>query len=109
MPLSIQRLTIAIWLGGCAALQASLTPEQAAKLPPPADHKIDFANEIKPIFESSCINCHGRGRDKGSFKLDTRQTLLQGGDSGAAIVPGKSADSLLVELVQGFDPDQKSF
>ena len=107
MPFSVSRLIVALWLGGCAALYANITPEQAAKLPPPADHQIDFAKEIKPIFESSCINCHGHGRDKGGLKIDTRNTLLKGGDTGAAIIPGKSTDSLLIELVQGFDPDSQ--
>jgi mono/diheme cytochrome c family protein len=97
---------IGVWLGSCALLSAKITPEQAKQLPPPANHPVDFSKEVKPIFESSCIKCHGRGRDKGSFRLDTRETLLKGGDSGAAIVPGKSEESYLIELVQGFDPDE---
>src|SRR6185312_6715784 len=59
-----------------------------------------------PIFEESCIKCHGHGRDKGSLRIDTRETLLKGGDSGPAIVPGHSSDSYLIQLVQGFDPDE---
>jgi mono/diheme cytochrome c family protein len=82
-----------------------ITPEQAAQLPAPADHPIDFSQEIKPIFESSCVQCHGHGKGKGGMRLDTRETLLKGGDSGATIVPGSSAQSLLIALVQGFDPD----
>lgn len=93
------------WLSARATLPAGITPEQAAQLPAPASHPINFTKEIKPIFEASCVNCHGRGKDKGGFRLDSRDTLLQGGDSGPAIVPGKSAESLLVALVQGFDPD----
>ncbi len=96
-------------MGICAgfglAAQAALTPEQAAQLPPPATHPVDFAKEIKPIIEKSCINCHGHGRDKGGFRLDTRETALKGGDTGSAIVPGKSADSALIALVAGVDPD----
>ena len=83
----------------------AITPEQVAQLPPPAGHLVNFSKEIKPLFEASCVKCHGRGRDKGGLRLDTRVTLLKGGDSGPAILPGKSADSLLIELVQGFDPD----
>src|SRR6266567_2404939 len=82
-----------------------LSPEQAAKLPPAAAGKIDFTQDIKPIFEASCIKCHGRGRAKGDFRLDTRETLLSGGESGAAVTPGKSQESLLIELVSGLDPD----
>src|SRR6266850_406324 len=87
------------------ALALTITPEQIAQLPPPANHKIDFSKEIKPIFEASCIKCHARGKDKGGLRIDTRDTFLKGGDSGPVVVPGKSADSLLIALVQGFDPD----
>ena len=84
---------------------AKITPEQVKQLPPPADHKIDFTKEIKPILEKSCANCHGHGRSKGSFRVDDGSTFMEGGDSGAPVVPGKSEESLLIELVMGFDPD----
>lgn len=92
-------------LAGRVALSATITPEQVAQLPPPANHLISFSKEIKPIFEASCIKCHGRGRDKGGLRLDTRETFLKGGDSGPAVLSGSSAQSLLIALVQGFDPD----
>jgi hypothetical protein len=85
--------------------RAAITPEQAKTLPPPADHAISFTKEIKPILEASCIKCHGRGRDKGDFRIDSRETLLKGGEAGPAVVVGKSSESLLIELVMGFDPD----
>src|SRR5678809_124870 len=90
----------------CASMaSAKITPEQAKALPPAAPHNVEFASEIKPILESSCIKCHARGRNKGGLRLDTRETLLKGGDSGPAIVPGKSTESYLIELVAGVDPD----
>ena len=84
---------------------AKITPDQAKTLPPPANHKIDFAKEIKPIFEASCVKCHGRGRTKGDLSIESRDTLLKGGESGPAIVPGKSEESRVIELVAGLDPD----
>ena len=96
---------VVAWAVGCGAARAAITPEQAAQLPPPASHAVSFTKEIKPIIEASCINCHGRGKEKGGFRLDTRATMLKGGDSGPTVVPGKSAESLLIALVQGFDPD----
>src|SRR5437868_14514766 len=104
-------MRLSVWLFGallCCAIftsRAAITPEQAAQLPPPVSHAIDFSKEIKPIFEASCIKCHGRGRDKGGFRLDTRESFLKGGDSGPAVLSGNSAQSLLIALVQGFDPD----
>src|SRR5437764_10862956 len=93
-------------LGLSSALAApALTPEQLAQLPAPASHQVNFSKEIKPIFEASCIKCHGRGKDKGGLRIDSRDTLLKGGDSGPVVVSGKSGESLLIALVQGFDPD----
>jgi len=93
------------WCSLSPAVFGKLTPEQLQQLPPPAGHEINFVGEIKPIFEASCIKCHGRGRSKGEFRIDSRETLLKGGETGPAAVPGKSAESYLIELVMGFDPD----
>ncbi len=96
-----------VWLGagvGHGAV-AAMTPEQVRSLPPPAARKVVFAQDIKPIFEASCVKCHGRGRSKGGFQIDSRATLLRGGDDGPAVNPGKSGESRLIELVAGVDPD----
>src|SRR5258708_33874905 len=95
---------IGLLLGASCAL-AKMTPEQAKNLPPTATHPVNFSRDIKPIIEASCIKCHGRSRDKGGFQMDTRETFLKGGDSGPAVVVGKSAESYLIELVAGLDPD----
>lgn len=92
-------------LGMAVIAQAALSPEQRAQLPAPATHTVDFGKEIKPIFDASCVKCHGKGKDKGDFSLDTRDTFFKGGDSGAPIVRGKSAESLLIEMVSGLNPD----
>src|SRR5258708_20052724 len=104
----MKRVSILILAQLCATLARGgtpITPEQEAQLPAPAGHAINFTKEIKPLIEASCIKCHGRGRDKGGLRFDNRETLIKGGDSGAAIVPGKSSESLLIALVQRFHPD----
>jgi mono/diheme cytochrome c family protein len=88
------------------ASRGALTPEQLKALPPPASGPVDFKSAIKPIFEASCIRCHGRGRSRGGFQIDSRQSLLKGGDSGPAAAPGKSAGSYIIELVSGLNPDE---
>src|SRR5881409_2269898 len=89
----------------CWEAQAKLTTDQLKRLPPPPTTQVNFGKDVKPILEASCIKCHGRGRDKGHFRIDSRETLLKGGESGPAIVPGKSEESLLIEMVSGLDPD----
>src|SRR5947207_8732475 len=74
-------------------------------LPPPATHQVDFSKEIKPLFEAACINCHAKGKNKGGFSLETRESFLKGGDTGPAAVSGQSDKSLVVRLVAGLEPD----
>ncbi|TAM81978.1 MAG: DUF1553 domain-containing protein [Acidobacteria bacterium] len=61
----------------------------------------DFGRDIKPIFETSCGNCHAGNESQGHLRLDSIATVLKGGVSGAAIVPGHSQDSLLVKRMLG--------
>ncbi|MCX8156734.1 MAG: DUF1553 domain-containing protein [Verrucomicrobiae bacterium] len=95
------------WLGLLPAFwaTAALSPEQQQQLPPPAARTVDFVKDIQPILQVSCAHCHGRGKDKGGFKIDTRTDLLRGGDSGPAVRVGDSRGSLLIEMVSGLDPD----
>jgi hypothetical protein len=79
--------------------------EIAAKLPPAATRSVDFAKDIKPLLEASCIQCHAKGKAKGGLSLETRDLTLKGGGTGPAIVIGKSGDSLMVHLVAAVDPE----
>src|SRR5690606_10300654 len=93
-------LALMTWPGA----QAELTPAQLDQLPSPAA-RVDFSKDIAPILQSSCANCHGRGKAKGGFQIDTRETFLKEADSGPAVIPGNSRDSHLIHLVSGLDPD----
>ena len=77
----------------------------AADLPAPAAHKVEFIKEVQPIFADRCYSCHGPEKQKGNLRWDKRQSALAGGDNGPAILVGKSAESLLIKLVSGLDPD----
>jgi formylglycine-generating enzyme required for sulfatase activity/mono/diheme cytochrome c family protein len=60
-----------------------------------AADKVDFAEDIKPILESTCVSCHGPEKPKGSFRLDSRAAAIKGGDDGTALVPGDPKKSPL--------------
>ncbi len=87
-------VVLAVQLLGAAA--ADLT-----QLPPAAARAVDFVQDVQPIFAKSCYGCHGSQRQEAAFRLDAKEIALQGGDLGPAIVPGKSSESLLVQLVAG--------
>ena len=61
-----------------------------------------FRDKIEPVLKAECYQCHSReAREvQAGLLLDSRQGLLRGGDTGPAIVPGKSADSLLVQALR---------
>ncbi len=58
-----------------------------------------FEKEVRPLLIDRCLKCHGGEKTRGSLKLTSRDAVLQGGDNGPAAVPGKPADSLLVQLL----------
>ncbi|MEX2560677.1 MAG: PSD1 and planctomycete cytochrome C domain-containing protein [Pirellulales bacterium] len=50
-----------------------------------------------------CHGCHGANRQEGGLRLDFEAAARQGGDSGAAILPGNSRESRMVRLVSGLE------
>jgi len=61
------------------------------------DEQAAFAAVIHPILEDKCASCHGPEKSKGGLRVDSLEALLKGGDSGPAIVSGKSADSEVIK------------
>ncbi|MGH9662674.1 MAG: c-type cytochrome domain-containing protein, partial [Bryobacteraceae bacterium] len=85
-----------------AALVASSAAAQTtAKLPPPADIKIDFNKHVRPVLAEKCFGCHGATQQQSGLRLDARQAALRGGDYGPVIVQGKSAESTLILRLVG--------
>ena len=100
--IKIRHLLCIATLGACGVSLAAAADIDSAKLPPAAQQTIDFAREIEPIFAAKCVGCHGPAKQKGEFRLDQRTAALKGGDTYAPdIIPGKSAESPLVQLVAG--------
>lgn len=61
-----------------------------------------FEQKIRPVLVQHCYSCHAADSEKirGGLLLDTAAGLLQGGDSGPALVPGDAAASLLLQSLQ---------
>lgn len=70
-----------------------------------AQSGVDFQREIRPILSDNCFQCHGpdSAARQAGLRLDRRETALATRPNGAAIVPGKSAASLLYQRIS--DPD----
>jgi mono/diheme cytochrome c family protein len=58
-----------------------------------------YVKHIDLIFDANCVACHGDGKVQGGLRLDSYQSLMKGGETGAVIVPGKPENSLLLTRV----------
>ncbi len=62
-----------------------------------------FSKSVRPMLIDACLRCHGGAKTKAGLDLTTRDGLLKGGDNGPAVVPGKSAESLLIRRISHAD------
>ncbi len=91
-----------------ATASAGAAAVDVARLPPPSSLTIDFARDVRPIFERHCLSCHGVDKQRGGLRLDDKASALKGGENHAPdIRPGRSADSPLVHFVAGLVPDMQ--
>ena len=83
------------------ALVHAQNPGGERPRPPALSSKVDFENDVKPILVSRCFACHGPKQAQSGLRLDLRQNALRGGDYGVVIVPGRAAESKLVQRLIG--------
>lgn len=79
------------------AKPANVTPEAAEF----------FEKKVRPLLDDHCYECHSAEskRVKGGLRLDVREGILKGGDSGPAVVPGDPEKSLIIKAVRYSDGD----
>src|SRR5438874_1975697 len=95
-PLSYRPGPTVLLLFSTLCVAATAAEVDLSKLPPPATNHIDFSRDIQPIFDQSCLRCHGPEKPKSHFRLDNRDSAIKGGDNGMDIIPGNSAKSPLI-------------
>lgn len=90
---------VAFAAAGFSCLTVASAAEIDSKTDPAAIEY--FEKSVRPILVARCYECHdgSKGEVKGSLAVDSLQALLDGGDTGAAIVPGDAKKSLLIDAV----------
>jgi len=73
------------------------TATQAPAAAQPAG--VSYTKDVMPIFEQSCIKCHGGDKTEASLSLKDYAKLMAGSENGPVVKPGSAADSELVKLV----------
>lgn len=89
---SVTRSIVGCFLVSC--LQAN-----AAALIASAEDEF-FEQRIRPTLVNECYECHGAKKQKGGLRVDFRDGLLKGGDSGPALIPGNAKKSLLIQSIR---------
>jgi cytochrome c553 len=97
-------LLFSSWLVA-AALSASKVKAQESS----TDEKLEFfERKVRPIFVEHCYNCHSQDhKEAGGLRVDDHRALLEGGNTGPAVVPSKSDQSVLIQRITHAD-DKKS-
>lgn len=81
------------------AVLVGSSPVRGAEVP-------DFALTIRPLLVKHCYSCHGPDKQKGDLRLDRRADAFKGGESGPAVVVGKSVESLIVKRISTKDSER---
>ena len=58
-----------------------------------------FESKVRPVLVARCLKCHGESQQKGQLRLDSREAVLNGGESGEVVVSGNPAESLIIEAI----------
>ena len=66
-----------------------------------AGDSVDYLHDVKPLLTKHCLACHSAVRQKSGYRIDTAAGVIRGGDSGPAVVPGRSDASPLIHAVVG--------
>lgn len=106
---SVLVLSLGLAVSGVGTAVADDYEVDKTKIPPAltTDKKVDFAKEIKPIFEKSCINCHSGRRPKSKYSMETLEKALKGGSSNEkAIIAKKSDKSPLIYFIADATDDE---
>jgi hypothetical protein len=63
----------------------------------PSSEPLLFADVVQPILRHYCVDCHGPAKTKGKLRLDSLESMIKGGEDGAALVSGSAEQSPLVK------------
>ena len=71
------------------AVVAYVCPHAVLAQEPDGEQIAFFENNIRPLLERHCLKCHGARKQESDLRLDSRESLLKGGEGGPAVSVGK--------------------
>src|SRR6516162_9937526 len=86
----------------------AVTSQELKKGKPLSPQQIQFfESKVRPVLAENCFRCHGPKKQKGDLRLDSRAGMLEGGDQGPVLVPGRPEKSLFIKAIRYNDVDLK--
>ena len=61
---------------------------------------VSFANQVLPILNTYCVECHGGQRTREGLNMTAYTGLISGSDNGTVLIAGNANESLFIELIQ---------
>jgi Protein of unknown function (DUF1553)/Protein of unknown function (DUF1549)/Planctomycete cytochrome C len=88
----------------CVIACATATLAVAGEAPKNDARREFFEAKVRPVLAVHCYNCHGAAKQQGGLRVDSRDGLLKGGESGTSLIPGQPDESLLVRVLDHAEP-----
>ena len=83
----------------CAAARSAAAEPEAPRFTP--DQEKFFEEKVRPLLANHCLDCHGPQKQESGLRLDSRQAVLKGGDSGEPFaVAGHPEQGLVLKAVR---------
>ncbi len=96
----LHRLTWVLVLGLMAWATSTVAAPQKSTQSFSAEDLSFFAKEVRPILQSNCALCHDSGKHTSGFSVESRESILAGGNRGPAAEPGKPEQSRLIQAIR---------
>ena len=103
-PLRLALFALGLFLttvfAGAASNKSSIAIAEISRAEP-----VNFDRDVLPFLSDNCLACHCKTTKKGGLDLESPALMLKGGENGPAIVPGKAADSPMLQAAAHLDED----
>src|SRR5438046_2247195 len=91
----MKQILLLVGAVACCLCSAAESSAQPGKDP------VNFETHVRPILKANCFECHGEGKKlKGGLDLRLKHSLVKGGKSGPALLPGKPGASAIIQRLR---------
>ena len=97
MLVATNRLFNGLLLVCCAAGFSAIAADRGTS-------RAELSRQARSLLDERCAACHNASFQTANLRLDQKEAAFRGGDSGAVILPGNAAESLLIRRITGSEP-----